>query len=96
MSGKHRFSLFLLLSAGSLLIMVIVDYVLGPEAEFLNAWSVAQRLAGLPSTVNSLIYHKLGALGELICVLLVNMLIGALLTLLFNLPGMLRERRINE
>ena len=62
--------------------MIVIDYLIGPEAEFLNAWSVIERLAGLPSTVNSLVYRELGAMGELLCVLLANMMIGALLTAL--------------
>lgn len=33
---------FLLLSAASLSVMVIVDLVLSPKAEFLNAYSVVQ------------------------------------------------------
>lgn len=76
--------------------MTVVDYLMGPEAEFLNAWSVIERLAGLPPTVDSLAYRELGAPGELICVLLANMIIGALLALLIIQHGNSREHDIDE
>jgi hypothetical protein len=73
--------LFLLLSAASLIVMVIVDFVLGSKAELLNAYSVLQRLLGqAPTAGDSLVARKLGAVGEFAVVIVVNFIIGGILT----------------
>jgi hypothetical protein len=73
--------LFLLLSAASLIVMVIVDVVLGSKAELLNAYSVLQRLLGqAPTAGDSLVARKLGAVGEFAVVIVVNFIIGGILT----------------
>ena len=65
----------------SLSIMVIVDGVIGQRAQYLNAFSVVQRLLGIqPMAGDSLVAQKIGAIGELCVVLLANILIGSLLT----------------
>ena len=38
--------LLIIFSALSLSVMIVVDYILGAKAEFLNAYSVVQRLLG--------------------------------------------------
>jgi len=69
----------------SLAVMVLVDRMLGPRAEFLNAWSVVERLAGrVPAAGSSLVAARLGPVGELLVVLLVNLLAGVLLALLLR------------
>lgn len=74
-------ALFLLLSAASLAVMTLVDLVIGPKAEFLNAWSVVERLLGRPpSAGDSVVFAKLGAFGEAVTVVLVNAGIGGVLT----------------
>ena len=79
----YRFLLFSLLSLG---VMLTVDYLIAEQAEFLNAWSVLQRLAGYEASAGlSLIASKYGTTGEAGIVLLANMLVGALLTTLERL-----------
>lgn len=79
-------ALWALLTAASLLVMITVDFLIGGKAEFLNAWSVVERLAGrTPSAGDSVVYHALGAFGELVVVLVVNSLIGWGLALLARL-----------
>jgi hypothetical protein len=84
--GGHRIEnmkylyLIAIASLGSLLAMIGIDFVLGARAELLNAWSVVERLLGrTPSAGDSIVARKFGASGELICVLLVNLLIGTCL-----------------
>ena len=67
----------------SLTVMLVIDYFLGPKAEFLNAWSALERLFGRePGHGDSVIYQKYGEVGELLAVLGVNFLIGCLLAAL--------------
>ena len=78
--------LWALLAAASLLVMITVDYLIGGKAEFLNAWSVFERLWGrTPAAGDSMVYRTIGGFGELVVVLLVNSLIGAGLALLVRL-----------
>ena len=73
----------LLFSSLSLTIMTIVDFMIGAQAEFINAWSVIERLTGQPSSAgNSFVYNKTGGIGELFIVVLINSFIGLLLALL--------------
>lgn len=75
--------LFIVLASASLVAMLVVDALIGEKAEFLNAWSVVERLLGRPASAgDSVVFQKVGAVGELVCVLAVNALIGGLLTLL--------------
>ena len=77
--------LLTVLAVASLLIMIAIDYVLGAKAEFLNAWSVIERLLGrTPAAGDSTVYQRFGAAGELACVLLVNLAIGGVLTILLR------------
>ena len=66
--------------------MVIVDFILGPKAEFLNAFSVMQRLIGQQTTTGkSMIANTFGTVGELAVVIIVNIIIGVLLTFIMQL-----------
>ena len=77
---------FLVLSIASLVVMIVVDVLLGPKAEFINAWSVVERLVGRdPSAGPSAVYRSLGATGELVCVVLANAIVGGVLALLVRL-----------
>ena len=70
-----------MLSVASMLIMIVVDYIIGSKAEFLNAYSVLQRLMGQePAAGPSTVARKLGSLGELGVVVLANLAIGGILT----------------
>jgi len=73
--------LFLGVSAASLAAMVLVDCFMGARAEFLNAFSVVQRLAGLPPPAGeSLVAQKFGATGELGIVVAANLVVGGIVT----------------
>lgn len=68
----------------SLITMTFVDYVIGGKAEFINAWSVWQRMVGAtPSAGDSLLYNHIGALGEFIAVLLMNFVFSVCLLGIF-------------
>jgi len=78
--------LTLIISCLSLAAMILIDRALGQRAEFLNAWSVVERLLGRSPTAGiSLVASRLGAVAELVLVLLVNLGIGALLALAIHL-----------
>ncbi|UCH47696.1 MAG: hypothetical protein JSU95_16810 [Betaproteobacteria bacterium] len=73
--------LFLGLSAASMVVMMAVDLLLGARAEFLNAYSVAQRVLGQAPTVGeSLVAREFGAEAELIFVVVANLIIGGVVT----------------
>ena len=75
--------LFLGLSVASLLVMLVIDAILGPKAEFVNAFSVVQRIVGqTPTSGSSLAAQKFGAVAELVFVLVANLIIGGGLTAL--------------
>ena len=75
--------LFIAFTILSVLVMIVVDFRIGEKAEFLNAWSVIERLLGkTPSAGDSLVFNKVGAFGEFAIVLVVNALIGATLAFL--------------
>lgn len=75
--------LFCVLSVASLLAMIAIDYVMGAKAEFINAWSVIERLLGRqPSAGSSAVFRALGGAGELACVVLANAGIGGVLTVI--------------
>jgi hypothetical protein len=77
--------MFITFTSISLVTMVLVDYWLGPRAEFVNAWSVIERVFGYtPSAGESMVCQAYGATGEMVAVLLVNMLVGAILTVLIR------------
>jgi len=75
--------LFLSLSVASLLVMIVIDAILGPKAEFLNAYSVVQRMVGqAPTSGSSLVAQRFGAVGELVFIFVANLIIGGGLTVL--------------
>ena len=72
-----------------LCIMVIVDYLLGAEAEHLNAWVVINRWRGCDIGLpDSLAIRKLGLAGATLLMLILNTAFGALLILLIK--GLIR------
>ena len=75
--------LFAALSVACCVVMVVADYFLGSRAEFLNAYSVLERLTGQAASAGkSLVAMKYGSSGELLGVLLVCCLGGSVFTLL--------------
>jgi hypothetical protein len=78
--------LFLILSAVCFGVFVLVDYLLGARAEYLNAWSVVERLAGRePAADQSTIARAVGPTGELLIVTAICVTAGAVLTALWRL-----------
>ncbi len=63
-----------------LCIMVIVDYVLGTEAEHLNAWVIISRLFGHETGVGDcLSIQYLGLAGATLLMLIINSIFGIIL-----------------
>lgn len=91
MKALFSFPLAIYLAGGlaCLCIMIIVDYLLGAEAEHLNAWAIINHWlgysAGLPG---SLAIRKLGLWGATLLMLILNTTFGILLILL--LKGLIR------
>lgn len=66
----------------SFLIMLLTDYILGEEAEYLNAWSIiCHWIQSDTKITSSFIMNKYGLLGATFIMLLANILIGSLLVL---------------
>ena len=79
------------LSLLSLIAMIVIDRSMGSRAEFLNAWSVLERLLGrAPSAGQSLVAARMGAVGELLAKL--GLLVGAELLVLRALQPEIRNR----
>lgn len=67
-------------------IMVIIDYVLGAEAEHLNAWVIVNRLVGNKTAIgDSLAIRHLGLFGATAIMILLNTIFGAILIQLIKL-----------
>ena len=67
-------------------IMMIVDYVLGAEAEHLNAWVIVNRLFGRDIGIgDSLAIRQFGLIGATAIMLLMNTIFGAILIQLIKL-----------
>lgn len=76
-------------------IMVLVDWLLGDKAEFINAWSAVQRALGMDVTAGpSVVYESLGAAGELCLVLLINMIMTIIISISVTI-GMNISREIS-
>jgi len=85
-AAVRSIGLFLVLSAVCFGVFVLVDYLLGTRAEFLNAWSVVERLAGRePAAGPSTIARAVGPTGELFIVAAICVAAGAVLTALWRL-----------
>ncbi len=88
MKTLFHFPLTIYLFAGlaCLCIMIIVDYILGVEAEHLNAWVIVNRLFGGKTEIgDSLAIRRFGLVGATFIMLAVNILLGAVLIQLIKL-----------
>ena len=66
--------------------MTLIDFVIGDKAEFLNAWSVWQRILGLkPTASDSFVYGQFGQIGELSAVLASTFVLAVIASLLVRL-----------
>ena len=73
--------ILLALTCFSLLVMLVIDYFIGAQAEFLNAYSVLQRLIGQqPTFGNSMVAEKSGSTGEFLIVIITNISIAGVIT----------------
>jgi len=85
----HPIAIYVIAGITSLCIMTVIDYLLGPVAEHLNAWVILNRVFGNdPGLVDSIVLRKLGLPGAVIVLLLVNSALGGILILL--LKGVLK------
>lgn len=83
---QHQAAIYTIATVASLSIMLIVDYVLGAEAEHLNAWVILNRLLGNATTVgDSLAIQKLGLVGATLLMLAINFIFGIILIKLITL-----------
>jgi hypothetical protein len=83
------FTIYIIAGIACLCIMVIIDYLLGPEAEHLNAWVILNRVVGNDIGIaDSLAIRKLGLGAAFILMLVINLLFGSVLILL--LKGIIR------
>lgn len=83
---QHQAAIYTIATIASLSIMLIVDYVLGAEAEHLNAWVILNRLFGNTTTVgDSLAIQKLGLVGATLLMLAINFIFGIILIKLITL-----------
>ncbi len=70
--------IYLAASVACHLIMILVDYLLGPEAEFLNAWVIVNKLIGRETGVgDSMVMKQVGLMGATLIMIFVNTAIGA-------------------
>ena len=83
---NHPFMIYAAAGFACLGIMIIVDYVLGAEAEHLNAWVIINKLLGNDVGIGeSLAIRKFGLAGATLLMLLVNSLFGTILIQLIRL-----------
>ena len=86
---NYPIAIYLVAGIACLAMMIIIDYLLGAEAEHLNAWVIANRLLGnKPGIPDSLAIQKLGLAGASILMIALNMVLGPVLILM--LKGVIR------
>ena len=82
----YPIAFYIVAGLACLCIMVVIDYLLGAEAEHLNAWVILCRLVGYdPGVGDSLVLGKLGLTGATLVMLLVNLIFGAVILQLIRL-----------
>lgn len=80
---NHPFLMYAVACIACLCIMIIIDYILGKEAEHLNAWVILNRLFGNKTDIgDSLAIQHFGLVGATFLMIFVNALFGIIL---FNL-----------
>lgn len=71
------FAIYGAAALASLSIMTVVDFLLGPEAGYLSAWAIVNRLLGRDIGLeDSLAIRRLGLAGATAVMLIVNLAIG--------------------
>lgn len=83
---NYPFAIYAMATLASLCIMVLVDHIMGAEAEHLNAWVIVNRLFGMETTIgDSLAIERFGLAGATLIMLMANTLIGMVLYQLLRL-----------
>lgn len=83
---NYPFLVYVVAGIACLGIMIIIDYLLGAEAEHLNAWVIINRLFGRDIGIgDSLAIRHFGLAGATFLMLLANMLFGGILIQLLRL-----------
>lgn len=78
--------IYIVAAIAALGIMIVIDYVLGAEAEHLNAWVIINRLFGNNDTIgDSLAIRQLGLFGATVLMLAINTVFGFILIKLLTL-----------
>ncbi|MCK0190293.1 hypothetical protein [Arenibacter sp. F20364] len=82
----HPLLIYCIAGFASLCIMIIVDYILGAEAEHLNAWVIVNKLLGMHTGIGeSLAFQHLGLVGATLLMLLSNAIFGFILIQLIKI-----------
>lgn len=82
----YPISIYCIAAVAALCIMIIADYLLGAEAEHLNAWAIINRLFGVETGIpNSMAIRHLGLVGATFLMLAINTLLGVILVQLMRL-----------
>jgi hypothetical protein len=83
---NYPLMIYAVAAVACLCIMIIIDYILGAEAEHLNAWVIINCLLGRETGIgDSLAIKHLGLAGATIVMLLMNTIFGAMLIQLIKL-----------
>jgi|GEM_PF-1364514 len=83
---QHPAAIYVAATIAAVCIMIVIDYILGAEAEHLNAWVIANKLAGNTTNIgDSLAIKKLGLAGATVIALAANFLFGVVLVQLLKL-----------
>ncbi len=78
--------IYIVATLAALGIMIVIDYVLGAEAEHLNAWVIVNRLVGNTDTIgDSLAIRQFGLAGATLLMLALNTVFGFMLIKLLTL-----------
>lgn len=83
---SYPLSIYAIGTIAAICIMIIIDFILGAEAEHLNAWVIVNRLLGIETTIgDSLAIRHLGLAGATFIMLAINTIFGAVLIQLIKL-----------
>ncbi len=77
---SYPISIYLIAGLACLAIMIVIDYLLGAEAEHLNAWVIANKLIGNDIGIaDSLSIKSFGLYGATILTIVINSILGIIL-----------------
>ena len=83
--AAHPFLIYIIAAIACFCIMTIIDYLLGPIAEHLNAWVILNRIFGHDAGMGeSIAIRKFGVWGAFGITILINSILGVLLILILK------------